>query len=611
MSPKSRRFSPIWLRTTIPYVSIVLAITLGLTFYLSAEVRRVRVADLRVHLLDEVVLLADYLRDDVTEGGGIEAETMEARARRWSSMLDQRVTIVDAQGWVLGESHADAREMENHLNRPEIREARRNGTGTATRYSQTLGADALYAAAVVSSPSALTGTPEIAGYVRVALPLAVVSAAVNQLSQTLIVSGIVIAVLAALSATYISSRTIRPIRQLTAAAERMAAGDLSGRLLPTTQDEVGQLTRAFNYMADQLQEKVASLALEQARLSTVLETMGDGVIITDESGAIVMANVAAARMLRYDLERMVGRRFVQVAYSQHLVEVWNRCYESGDAQNETVETALYGNFLQAVMTPLQDSTPPRILVMLQDLTNVRRLETVRRDFISNISHELRTPLASLSLVVETLRDGAIEDPPVAQRFLTHMENELASLSQMVGELLELSRIESGRVPLKLEATDVRSLIQQPVERLRPHAERIGVELVVSVPGGLPEVLADAKRIHQVITNLVHNAIKFTSSGGVVTVSARACTREEPVLEVVIGVADTGVGIPEQDLTRIFERFYKTDPSRTHEGTGLGLAISKHIVQGHGGRIWVESIEDVGSTFYFVLPVATDETARWG
>jgi two-component system phosphate regulon sensor histidine kinase PhoR len=325
---------------------------------------------------------------------------------------------------------------------------------------------------------------------------------------------------------------------------------------------------------------------------------------------IVLMNAAAARILRYNVTKAVGRRFAQVAYSHQLIELWNRCYETQREQNETVETVLYGNFLHAVITPLRGSSPPRFLVMLQDLTHIRRLETIRRDFISNISHELRTPLASLSLVVETLRDGAIEDPPAARRFLSHMQTELAALTQMVEELLELSRIESGRVPLAMKSTKVKKLIHKPVKRLRPQAERKGVALNVALSDDLPRVRADAKRIHQVVTNLVHNAIKFTPSGGAITAFARVQPvpseddqDEAPAgREVVIGVTDTGVGIPEEDLGRIFERFYKTDRARTREGTGLGLAIAKHIVQGHQGRIWVESIEGVGSTFFFSLPV---------
>jgi two-component system, OmpR family, phosphate regulon sensor histidine kinase PhoR len=196
--------------------------------------------------------------------------------------------------------------MENHIQRPEIREARRTGTGSATRYSQTLGTDVMYAAAAIRNPDTAGDRPAILGYVRVALPLTEVEAAVNQMSRTLLISGSVMALAAAALAVYVSSRITRPIHQLTSAAERIASGDLSGRLLPTTRDEVGQLTRAFNYMADQVHEQVATLALERTRLSTVLETMGDGVIITDASGDIVMANAAAARILRYELDKMGG-----------------------------------------------------------------------------------------------------------------------------------------------------------------------------------------------------------------------------------------------------------------------------------------------------------------
>lgn len=608
MYSRRARFSSIRWRVTAPYIFIILLTTFALALYISTEARRARLDDLRAHLIDEAWLLADSLVAPLLAGVEVRSDAVSSMpsdlnelANRWSDILDQRVTVIDAGGVVLGDSHADYVQMENHLNRPEIEEARRTGTGTATRFSQTLRQDVMYAAAAVKKPDSVVGSQDILGYARVALSLDDVRASVNQLGQTILVSGAVLAFFAAFLAIYISSRTIGPVQQLTTAVERMAAGDLSERLLPTTRDEVGQLTRAFNYMAEQLQDKVTTLDIERSRLSTVLEHMVDGVIITDESGVITMANAAAARILRYDLDNIVGCRFAQVAYSHHLMELWNRCYESGQEQNETIETALYGNFLQAIMTPLQSSMSPRILVMLQDLTHVRRLETVRRDFISNISHELRTPLASLSLVVETLRDGAIEDPPVARRFLSHMEGELASLTQMVEELLELSRIESGRVPLNIKPTRVRKLIYKPIKSLQPQAERKGIELVISVPEDLPRVYADAKRIHQVVINLVHNAIKFTSGGGTVTVFARLGDGESAGSEIVIGVADTGVGIPEEDLARIFERFYKTDRARAQEGTGLGLAIAKHIVQGHRGRIWVESIEGVGSTFYFALP----------
>jgi two-component system phosphate regulon sensor histidine kinase PhoR len=245
---------------------------------------------------------------------------------------------------------------------------------------------------------------------------------------------------------------------------------------------------------------------------------------------------------------------------------------------------------------------------------------VRRDFISNISHELRTPLASLKALTETLRDGALEDPPAAERFLNNMETEIDALTQMVQELLELSRIESGQVALRLRAAIVEDVVSPPVERITAQAERSDLALDVEIADDLPLVLVDVERIQLVVTNLVHNAIKFTPPGGRITV--RACAgrdgeipasarQSKPLVSggwqvVIVQVIDTGVGIPARDLPRVFERFYKADRARGSGGTGLGLSIARHLVESHGGYIWVESEEGVGSTFSFSLPVA--ETA---
>jgi two-component system phosphate regulon sensor histidine kinase PhoR len=284
---------------------------------------------------------------------------------------------------------------------------------------------------------------------------------------------------------------------------------------------------------------------------------------------------------------------------QHeIIALWQQCHRTGDEQTELVEVGRQGPFLQAIVTSLGGVEPGAYLVILQDLTRVRQLETVRRDFVSNISHELRTPLASLKALSETLRDGALEDPPAAKRFIDRMDIEVDALTQMVQELLELSRIESGQVPVRLTSVALREIIIPPVERLRPQAARAGIDLTVESDDRMPAVLADPERIQQVVTNLVHNAIKFTPAGGSVRVSS--ALRGD---EVVVFVRDTGVGIPADDLPRIFERFYKADRARTGGGTGLGLAIARHIVRAHGGEIGAESIEGRGSAFHFTLPLA--------
>jgi two-component system phosphate regulon sensor histidine kinase PhoR len=311
-----------------------------------------------------------------------------------------------------------------------------------------------------------------------------------------------------------------------------------------------------------------------------------------------MINAATARLLDTTAEQALGHSFAQVAPHHQLIELWKRCHEEGVEQVETVEISHHDLFLQVVVTPFQEAGAQGYLVILQDLTRIRRLETVRRDFISNISHELRTPLAGLKALVDTLQGGAIKDPPAAKRFLKRMDSEVDALTQMVQELLELSRVESGQVPLLLEPTSAAEVVQPPVDRLRPQAERAGLELIALLPPHLPLVLADVERAQMVVTNLIHNAVKFTPPGGKVTVGVAAEGEE-----ALFSVSDTGVGIPAEDLARIFERFYKADRARSGGGTGLGLAIAKHLIQGHGGRIWAESIEGEGSTFYFTLPRA--------
>ncbi|MBT3314885.1 MAG: PAS domain-containing protein [Anaerolineae bacterium] len=367
--------------------------------------------------------------------------------------------------------------------------------------------------------------------------------------------------------------------------------------LPQDLPQLEELSNAIAALQTRLREQVEAEKGEHARLSAVLEQIPDGILISNAENRIQFANPAVAYLLEKKADSLVGSTVAETLRHHQLIEVWQKCKQSGEMQSEVIEVPLQQRFLQLIAIPDQYA-PDGILLLIQDLTRLRRLETVRRDFISNLSHELRTPLASLKALTETLQDGALDDPPAAQRFLSRIETEVDALTQMAQELLDLSRIESGKIELNLQETTPQKILQRAADRMRLQAERADVNLTLDCLSELPNIQADVARIEQVLVNLIHNGIKFTSTGGTVTLSAEAGSRL-----IRFAVTDSGSGIPADDLPRIFERFYKADPSRRSGGTGLGLSISKHLIEAHGGKIWAESREGSGSTFYFELPIS--------
>lgn len=612
-------FHSIRWRIAVPYIAVTLLALLGLTLLVTERARQEHLADLRETLLTAARLIGDASRPYLagSEPAAAGGAGLDELAQRWATLIDGRVTILAADGVVLGESHQDRALLDNHLNRPEVQEAIRSGAGTSIRYSDTLHREMMYGAVPI-----LEGD-RVVGFARVALPLERIEASVSRLRQPLIAATLAGATIVLLMALWIARRTARPIEQLTAVADRMASGDFSARVMTVTHDEVGRLTASFNRMAETLDDNMARLTRERSRLEAILENLADGIVITDPRGDVRLINPAAIRLLNTTATAARGATFAQIARHHQIIDLWQKCRSSGQTQSGAVEIDRQGIFWQVIIASFQEAGDRGYLIIIQDLSRIRRLETVRRDFISNISHELRTPLASLKALVETLRDGALDDPPAAARFLDRMDTEVDALTQMVQELLELSRIESGQVSLRLAPTTVAEIITRPVERLAAQAERGGLTVTVDLPDDLPAVQADAERIQQVVTNLVHNAIKFTPPGGHIAIRA-ALGRESdipaegwPALPrirghwavVIISVADTGVGIPARDLPRIFERFYKADRARSGGGTGLGLAIARHLVHSHRGAIWAQSTEGVGSTFFFSLPVAEKSSTQ--
>lgn len=543
------------------------------------------------NLLSNAKILAALLGDSQPQIGSQEVEN-------WSDILGERITIIDLSGTVLNDSHKDPLQMENHLTRPEVLQAIRNGIGYAQRYSQTLGIEMVYVAVPIKNEQ-----QQIIGYLRVALPLQQLRIEQRNLLSTIIGSLFFVLVIITALVINVARRATRPLEEITNSISKLSSAgftsDWKPKLLPSEHSvEIDRLIDAFNFLTEQIQNQFQALEQERNKLSSVLQEMTDGVLIIDNQGVIQLANPAVPKMLNLPDQDIIGKNLTQVLPHTQFHESWQRTRDSKETQTSLIEIQPKKLYIQCMTAPLETIAKGSVLMVLQNLTRQRYLETVRRDFISNISHELRTPLASLKALTETLQEGALDDPPAAHRFLMQIENEVDSLSHMVSELLELSRIESGQVPLRLRPASPYEILQKTLERLGIQAERADLKVVIDCDPNIPEVLADPSRLEEVVGNLFHNAIKFTPAGGQIILSAKPQNGN-----VLFCVSDSGIGIPAEELPRIFERFYKTDRARAGGGTGLGLAIAKHVVEAHGGTIWAESIESQGSKFFFIIPRA--------
>jgi two-component system phosphate regulon sensor histidine kinase PhoR len=582
-------FRSIQWRITISFILVVLIIMGILGAYLVNSTRNSQLDNLRSQLENEARITAEaslpsFLSTD-------EPSDLDALAKKLGAEIETRVTIVALDGTVLGDSEEDPANMENHATRPEIVDALATGVGESTRYSTTLGQKMMYVAVPVTHQS------ETLGVARVSLPLTALENMVRQVTVSIIITIAVAMALAILAAWIIARITTRPIRRLTAASKKIASGELGQKIATEAKDEVGELTQAFNEMSAKTKELVEAISKDRTRLATILDNMTDAVVMIDSEGNISLANRAAEKL--FNIKDADNKPLIEVVRDHEVDELLKLCLKKAATQTVQYESGMSKRYLRAIAIPVIHNELTSVLLLLQNLTELRNLQTTRRDVIGNISHEFRTPLAGIKAMVETLREGAVDDKEAAGDFLARIDSEVERLTQLVAELTELSRIETGKAELKKEQVNLNQLVEEVIAQLNPQAERQKIAISQNFAADLPPVPADRDRIRQVIANLVHNAIKFTPAGGKITITSRALEES-----VVVDVADTGIGIPREDLPRVFERFYKGDKARAGEGTGMGLAIAKHVIEAHGGNIWVESEEGKGSTFSFSLPLQT-------
>jgi two-component system, OmpR family, phosphate regulon sensor histidine kinase PhoR len=531
-----------------------------------------------------------------------------AELRDWTGRAARsgaRVTIIDHTGRVLVDSEADADKMENHANRPEVQDAFAHGTGQSVHRSITFGRELVYRAQRYDR----AGSDPIV--IRLAVPLSQIDLSLVELRQRLLIATLVVLLIGGLVSLAFARMFAARVQRLQRFSQRIAEGDFRPLLREGPRDELSDLADSLNQTAARLDREIRLLSGERNRSSAILRSMVEGVAVIDAEERLVFYNRAFSEILIVDSANADGRPLIEVVRNSDLVGLIRRALRGDEGLQsditmgitQTRSFSITAAPVKALDAPVS-GREPRVkpsgaVVVLHDVTELRRLERVRQDFVANVSHEFKTPLTAIQGFAETLLAGALDDPENNRRFLEIIRNHAIRLARLTNDLLKLARIEAGKMEVEFSSVGLLELIEGCTETTLLKANRKEITLEITVPPQLPAVRGDAALLHDVLQNLLDNAIQYTPAGGHISVIATAGPRE-----AIITVADTGIGIPLAESERIFERFYRVDAARSREagGTGLGLSIAKHIVEAHGGKLWVESTVGQGSRFSFSLPL---------
>lgn len=512
--------------------------------------------------------------------------------------VGMRVTLVKLDGVVLADSKNAAESMENHKDRAELAQAAEIGSGSSSRFSPTMKVDMLYYAAQVENKA---GSP--VGLIRVATPLAEVQAEVSSIEQTLWLVTLGVSFGGLLLTYIVIRRMLRPVGRLTLAANAMAGGEYQERVVVSSRDELGALAQSFNRMGGEIEAREGQLREVVDRMSAVLDGMIEGVFAVDDERRILFANEAAGKLLGFRPEIAQGKQFKDFTSNEELLQISKETLADPDGkvvQQIAISKGPVEIILAVNAAKLPGDPCPGIVVVLHDVSELRRLEQLRQEFVANVSHELKTPLSAIIAYAETLRHGAMKDPEHGTRFVQRIEEQAGRLAELIQDMLQLARIEASQVPYEISIVEIGQVVDICLSVNENAAEQKDINLVSQTELRDACVAVDEEALRQILDNLVTNAIKYTPEGGLVEIGWRVEKNE-----LVIHVRDNGIGIPEEHQGRIFERFYRVDKARSREmgGTGLGLAIVKHLTQMLGGSVALESCPGEGSSFEVRLPMA--------
>ena len=582
------------LKLFFSYIFVILLSFGFIAFFLDKNLEKNSLRNIETSLINQA-----YLVENQITSGDLKKEDiahLEPLIADLSGKIKCRITVIDYTGKVLADSEKSQKEipqMENHLYRPEVKAALSEGIGIDTRYSATLKIDMLYVALPIKE------NKEIAGIVRLALPLESVEKTLSDIRKTVLFGLIFALVLAFVLGSLVASRTINSINRMIQVSRKFSEGDFSRRIIHRSKDEIGELAETLNKMAQDIEDKIREIETQNQKLATTFNSMIEGVIVVDKAGRVVSVNPTVEKIFGISRKDVEGKIFLEAVRNNDIAEIINALLKNG--KPISAEIALVypvHRIFEVNAAPIFDNDGINgCLLVIHDITEIRMLETVRRDFVANVSHELKTPLTSIKGFVETLLEGALEDKENNRSFLKIIQDHAERLNKLIDDLLSLSHLESKEITLNKRTFNLRQQLEEVILGFKSQLKKKDIEVANDLPAGI-SANADKDRIEQVFTNLIDNAIKFNKEKG----SIRIYTQEING-KVKVFVEDLGIGIPAKDIPRIFERFYRVDKARSRElgGTGLGLSIVKHIVELHGGSVGVESTEGLGSKFWFTIP----------
>ena len=587
------RHSPIFLRLYAGFAIVILFSILIVGLMVQRQIEQASLRDISSNLSSQAFILQQSFANIGNQTQGQIQQTVEQIGRR----IDTRITLLTKAGVVIADSEFSPEEMDNHRYRPEIIAANKSTIGQSQRYSRTLQKPMLYVAVTAMASNSNLG------YIRTALSTERIDEEINYLRRVIITAASLTGLIALFIGYWLAMSFARPLRQMTLIAKNYAHGRYQLRIPSHRRDEIGDLARSLNQMADISAQRFDIIKTERDQLSTILKSMNEGVITVTSEGVITHVNAAACRMLRTSGERCLGQALKDIDESNNLDQAFVQCHKQQTSVERTIQLDGYtfARHYRLHVTLLKHSYKADAILVLQDITDVQRIDKMRADFVANASHELKTPITAIRGFAETLIEDETIEHGMRQRFIRKIHGQSIRLSDLVSDLLALSRLESNDTAFNTQV-DLQQIVQRVCANLQAVAQSHKIVLELEVIDGPMMLLGDDNALGQMATNLIDNAIKYTTEMGTVTVTIKA---EEGM--AVLNVKDNGLGIDETDQERIFERFYRVDKARSQSlgGTGLGLAIVKHIVQNHKGRLQLKSKLNHGSTFTVKIPLSVD------